>query len=87
VSKTVLTVIKLDAGLIIKLGFGAAFLGAAQLNLMIHVFGAVTWFPPCASVHCHILPVCTVNLPVCTVMVSAAPTALIRQVSNVTSSY
>jgi hypothetical protein len=36
-------VIKLDAQLIIKSGFGAAFFGAAQPNLMIDVFAAVTW--------------------------------------------
>jgi hypothetical protein len=36
-------VIKLDAKLIIKSGFGAAFLGAAQPHLMIDLLGAVTW--------------------------------------------
>jgi hypothetical protein len=36
-------VIKLDAKLIIKSCFGAAFLGAAQPNLMIDVFAAATW--------------------------------------------
>jgi hypothetical protein len=36
-------VIKLDAKLIIKSGFGAALLGAVRPNLMIDVFAAVTW--------------------------------------------
>jgi hypothetical protein len=36
-------VIKLDAKLIIKSGFGAAFSGAAQPNLMTALLGAVTW--------------------------------------------
>jgi hypothetical protein len=36
-------VIKLGSNLIIKSGFGAAFLGAAQPNLMIEVLAAVTW--------------------------------------------
>jgi hypothetical protein len=36
-------VIKLDAKLIIKSGFEAAFLGAAQPNLMTAHLGAVTW--------------------------------------------
>jgi hypothetical protein len=43
VSKTALTVIKLDAKLIIISRFGAAFLGAAQPNLMIALLAAVTW--------------------------------------------
>jgi hypothetical protein len=36
-------VIKLDAKLIIKSCLGAAFLGAAQPNLMIDVVAAVMW--------------------------------------------
>jgi hypothetical protein len=39
-------VIKLGSDLIIKSGFGAAILGAAQPNLVIEVLAAVTWFCP-----------------------------------------
>jgi hypothetical protein len=42
-AKRLLTVIKLDAILIIKSGFWSSLLGAAQPNLMIDVFAAVTW--------------------------------------------
>jgi hypothetical protein len=60
-------VIKLGSNLIIKSGFGAAFLGAAQPDLMIDIFEAVKWSVPVCTVN---LPACTVNLPVCTFMVS-----------------
>jgi hypothetical protein len=36
----------LGSNLIIKSGFGAAFLGAAQPNLMTEVLAAVTWLCP-----------------------------------------
>jgi hypothetical protein len=39
-------VIKLEPNLIIKSGFGAAFLGAAQPNLVIEVLAAVTSLRP-----------------------------------------
>jgi hypothetical protein len=39
-------VIKLGSNLIIKSGFGAAFLGATQPNLMIKALAAVTWLCP-----------------------------------------
>jgi hypothetical protein len=39
-------VIKLEPNLIIKSGFGVAFWGAAQPNLMIEVLAAVTWLCP-----------------------------------------
>jgi hypothetical protein len=45
-AKTALTVIKLGSNFFIKSGFGAAFLGAAQQNIMIEVLAAVTWLCP-----------------------------------------
>jgi hypothetical protein len=79
VSKTALTVIKLDTRLIIKLGFrgGPAesydrFFWGLRRGLPTVPVCSVT-LPVCTvnSPVCTVcLPVCTVNLPVCTVKVS-----------------